>query len=286
MISLPESSGTWIRMLHRPHDLLVQPSITATTPFRLSDRVLLLGTVASPFLLLWFRSMYLWLGLIPLGALILHFWRRNFALFAHAVFWPMFFVGLLCLTWPLSFTAPLGAYLALYAAWPRLRGSTNWLVWGRFTPVAIKWTVPTVFISSGSLLAWVFLFRPDLSDLARMVPRRGPIVLIAIGVVFSVLNAIWEEFILKGIGWKCLEEVFRRGWAVNTGQAALFGAMHIGGFPRGWIGVLMASVYGFVLGVIRKESRGLLAPIATHIFADATIFLILYFISVGILSVQ
>jgi len=286
MISLPESAGTWIRMLHRPHDLLVQPSITATTPFRLSDRVLLLGTVASPFLLLWFRSMYLWLGMIPLSALILHFWRRNFALFAHALFWPMFFVGLLCLPWPLNFTVPLGAYLALYAAWPRLRGSTNWLVSGRFTPVAIKWMVPTVFISSGSLLAWVFLFHPDLSDLARMVPRRGPIVLIAIGVVFSVLNAIWEEFILKGIGWKSLEEVFRRGWAVNAGQAALFGAMHIGGFPKGWIGVLMGAVYGFVLGIIRKESRGLLAPIATHISADATIFLILYFISVGILSVK
>jgi hypothetical protein len=128
-------------MLHRHDHLLSQPSITSPS-FRLSDRVLLLGTVASPFLLLWFRSKYLWLGLIPLSALILDFWRRHFALFAHAVFWPMFFVGLLCFTWPLSFTIPLGVYLALYAGWPRLRESTKWLVSGRFTPVAVKWMVP------------------------------------------------------------------------------------------------------------------------------------------------
>jgi hypothetical protein len=41
-----------------------------------------------------------------------------------------------------------------------------------------------------------------------------------------------------------------------------------------------------VLGIIREESRGLLAPIATHVFADATIFLILYFFSVGLLSAK
>lgn len=211
---------------------------------------------------------------------------RHFTLFAHAVFWPMFFAGLLCLPWPLNFIIPLGAHLVLYAGWPRLRTSANSLVFGRFTPIAVKWMVPTVLISYGGLLAWVLLFHPDLSNLLHMVPRGGPILLIATGVVFSVLNAIWEEFILKGIGWKSLEKVFRRGWAVNTGQAALFGVMHVGGFPRGWIGVLMATVYGFVLGVIRKESRGLLAPIATHIFADATIFMVLYFIAVGILSVN
>lgn len=255
-------------------------------PFRPPDRVLLLAAVASPFLLFWFHPAYRWLGLVPLSALILYFWRRSFTLFAHAVFWPMFFAGLLYLRWPFNFAVPLGAYLLLYAGWPRLRRSTNWLIPGRFTPAAVRWMVPTVVISSSSLLAWILLFHPNLSNFTRMVPRNGPIALIAIGVAFPLLNATWEEFILRGIGWRSLEEVFRPGWAVNTGQAVLFGAMHIGGFPRGWVGVLIAAVYGFVVGIIRKESRGLLAPIATHIFADATIFLIVYFISVGTLSVK
>ena len=267
------------------NDSLVEPSATMTS-FRLLDRALLLGTVVSPFVLFWFRSKYLWLGLIPLGALILYFWRRDFALFAHAVSWPMFFLGLLCLYWPLNFIVPVGAYIALYAGWPRLRRSASCMVSGRFTRVAVMWMVPTILISSGGLLAWVFLFHPDLSDLAPLFPQGGSMVLIATGAVFSVLNATWEEFILRGIGWKSLEQVFRRGWAVNAGQAVLFGPMHVGGFPRGWIGVLIATAYGFAQGIIRKESRGLLAPIATHIFADATIFSILYFVSAGILSVK
>jgi membrane protease YdiL (CAAX protease family) len=245
-----------------------------------------LGVIASPFVLPWFRSKYPSLGLIPLAALIFYFWRRGYALFANAVFWPMFFVGVLWLGWPFNFIVPLGAYLALYAAWMRLRCSTNWLVSGRITPAAVKWMVPTVVISSGSLLAWVFLLHPDLSDLVRMVPHNGPLALAAGGVVFSVFNAMWEEFIFRGIAWKSLEQVFPQGWAVNLGQAALFGTTHIHGFPRGWIGVLMATVYGFVLGIIRKESRGLLAPVATHAFADGTIFMILYFISAGLLPVR
>ena len=51
------------------------------------------------------------------------------------------------------------------------------------------------------------------------------------------------------------------------------------------MGVLMATLYGLVLGIIRETSRGMLAPVVTHIFADATIFLVLYFISTGTLAV-
>jgi len=81
---------------------------------------------------------------------------------------------------------------------------------GRLTKTSIAWMIPTILLSSGRLLAWVFL--------------------------------------------------------------------------RGWAGVLMAAAYGLVLGIIREDSAGLLAPVATHIFADATIFVIIYFISTGILE--
>lgn len=161
-------------MFRRPNDRLVEPSAT-TALLSLSDRTLLLATVVSPFLSLWFRSRYLWLGLIPLSALILYFWQRDFTLFAHAVFWPIFFVGLLCLRWPLNFIVPLGVYIALYAGWPRLRNFTIWLVSGRFTSITVKWMVPTILMSSGGLLAWVFLFHPDLSGLTRMVPQGRPV---------------------------------------------------------------------------------------------------------------
>ena len=41
------------------------------------------------------------------------------------------------------------------------------------------------------------------------------------------------------------------------------------------VGVCLASVYGFLLGLIRRTSGGLAAPIVTHFFADLTIFVLI-----------
>ncbi|NVN89833.1 MAG: hypothetical protein HXX11_04450 [Desulfuromonadales bacterium] len=32
-------------------------------------------------------------------------------------------------------------------------------------------------------------------------------------------------------------------------QAAAFGTLHINGFPRGWIGVVLASVFGLLMAL-------------------------------------
>lgn len=247
------------------------------------DRALLLTLMAAPYLPFLFRSGYFWLGLVPQAAILLHFWRRNFTLWARALYWPMFYIGILLFRWPLKLLVPLVIYLLIYAGWPRFRQAAHWMVAGHFTRTTLAWMAPTVVISSSALLLWVFLLHPNLSDLSAMMPRGGVLALVAIGAGFSVLNASWEEFVFKGIAWNTLDGVIRRSWVTNCIQSAMFGLVHIGGFPRGWLGVAMATVYGFALGMIRKESEGLLAPIVTHVFADATIFLILYFISAGVL---
>jgi membrane protease YdiL (CAAX protease family) len=46
----------------------------------------------------------------------------------------------------------------------------------------------------------------------------------------------------------------------------------------------MAGVYGFAIGLIRERAGGLLAPVVTHFFADATIFVILYLLSIGVIA--
>ncbi len=247
------------------------------------DRALLLGITLAPYLPFLIRSKYFWWGLVPQALVLLHFWRRNFVLWARAIYWPMFYIGILLFRWPVKLLVPLGLYLVMYAAWPRFRMATHWLAAGRFTRFTVVWMVPTILVSSGALLAWVFLLHPNLSDLSSMVPKGGVLALVGIGAGFSVLNAAWEEFVFKGIAWNTLDGVFHRSWITNCIQSIMFGLVHIGGFPRGWLGVAMATVYGFALGAIRKESNGLLAPIVTHVFADATIFLILYFMSVGVL---
>jgi membrane protease YdiL (CAAX protease family) len=65
------------------------------------------------------------------------------------------------------------------------------------------------------------------------------------------------------------------GWSVAL-QAACFGAAHfVEGFPSGWLGFAMASVYGAMMGMVCRRSGGLLAPWIAHVGADLTIFALL-----------
>ena len=58
-------------------------------------------------------------------------------------------------------------------------------------------------------------------------------------------------------------------------QGVIFGIVHAQGFPNGVMGIVMASIYGIMVGWLRHLSRGMLWPVVAHIFADATIFLLL-----------
>jgi len=60
--------------------------------------------------------------------------------------------------------------------------------------------------------------------------------------------------------------------AINLGPGSEPGLAHIHGFPRGWLGVALATVYGLMTRVLRMRSRGLVAPLVAHVAADATIF--------------
>jgi membrane protease YdiL (CAAX protease family) len=61
------------------------------------------------------------------------------------------------------------------------------------------------------------------------------------------------------------------GFAALLLQALAFGAIHIRGFPRGWIGVGLACIYGLLMGVIRRRAGGMFAPWIAHVFTDVVI---------------
>jgi len=55
-------------------------------------------------------------------------------------------------------------------------------------------------------------------------------------------------------------------------QGVAFGIGHWSGIPGGFAGVILASLYGTLLGALRKSENGLLLCIAAHICADTTIY--------------
>jgi len=105
--------------------------------------------------------------------------------------------------------------------------------------------------------------------------------------VFAGVNAFIEEAEYRGVILCALLSpdvapnnpisISTKGIAACLFQAILFGLDHYhGGFPSGVSGFILVTGWGFVLGLLRCLSGGILLSYAIHIVADATIgFLVL-----------
>lgn len=173
--------------------------------------------------------------------------------------------------WPLPFALPVLLVVTLRSRSAAVRDATTWLRGGKLDPGTLLFAAGVAVVSSVALVLWFTYGNADVSDIVAMVPPSSVPTLVAIAVVFSVANALWEEFLLKGMAWDALTRLMNNRWLINVSQAVLFGLMHYHGFPRGITGVILAAIYGFLLGVIRDRSGGMTLVVATHILADLTI---------------
>ncbi len=178
-------------------------------------------------------------------------------------------IALLLLTFPaLSFPpTPLLVALGLGLGMSGFRAP--WLARGQLGGAVAGWIAAFVAASVLALVLWWGLVRPNVSDLPRLPSGFHPVVLIAGVVAWSACNAAAEELYFRGAMQHELVRCFgRSGIAL---QALAFGIMHLHGFPRGWSGVVLASIYGGMMGALRWRARGLLAPWIAHLFADLAI---------------
>lgn len=180
------------------------------------------------------------------------------------------------LSWPFHLLLPLMIYAGLVGAVPSLRSGVLWLRPGRYG-ADIGWlTAITMLLSGTGLLLWYYCSQPNLTPFLEQQPEL-PLALVPLaGLGFAILNAIMEESVFRGILMQSLESALGYGWIPVVGQAVLFGVMHYppGAFPNGLWGVGLTFIYGIVLGLIRRRSLGILAPIVAHVLADAVVFAI------------
>lgn len=179
------------------------------------------------------------------------------------------------LPWQAEMAMALTGYAALTALVPSLRPPPGWSDRGT---LPLRWIALVGGVTPGALTAWLFLMKPDLSDLTSSTLLQVPqAVLIGGGVAFALINAALEELIWRGVIQTALVPALRLragALAVILIQAVSFGLQHAHGFPRGVVGVLLAAAWGVMLGLLRQHSRGLLAPFLAHVVADATIALL------------
>ena len=191
------------------------------------------------------------------------------ALWSWSRIWPPF--------WPFSPFVPLVIYAIAVTAIPSLRRSVTWLRVGETNRSVWFLILVTILTSSSGLLLWFLQVKPDLSRFLGAIPTWHPILLIPVGLGFSVVNAALEEFIYRGVLMQALDAALGPGKMALIVQAVVFGSAHFKGVPDGWIGVGMATVYGLMLGVIRRRGQGLFAPFVAHVCADVVIFCMLAF---------
>jgi hypothetical protein len=182
------------------------------------------------------------------------------------------------------FPVVLGLGLLCYAGVvrgvPWLRGTASWVRWGSFDATIGFLSVAAWFLAAAVLLSWYFLLHPNVVDMVEAyVPDRPLGLLVAGGLIFSMVNAAVEEGAYRGVISHALDSSLGPGFAALLLQAIAFGAIHIRGFPRGWFGVGLACIYGLLMGVIRRRAGGMFAPWITHVFTDVVIAGILVFLA-------
>ena len=182
------------------------------------------------------------------------------------------------------FQVVLGVALLCYAGIvrgvPWLRGTATWARWGSFDATVRFLSLAVWLLSAAALLSWYLLLHPNVADILQaFVPDLPLGLLIVGGLIFSMVTAAVEEGAFRGVILHALDRSLGPGFAALLLQALAFGAIHIRGFPGGWIGVGLACIYGLLMGVIRRRAGGMFAPWIAHVFTDVVIAGIVLFLA-------
>ena len=213
-------------------------------------------------------------GLFLMAIVCKAIYATHVALFA--LIWVLVGFLLYFQLWPLYLLVPLAVYGAAVVLTPQLRRSVRWLHTGHFGPDVRPLVLATVIVSSAALVTWAALTKPDLQRHLALIPEMPLWIYPLAAMGFASINAAMEEIVFRGIMMEVLDSALGETyWSVGT-QAVSFAALHyLAGFPSGALGFLMVLVYGVMLGMVRRRSKGLLAPWVAHMTADITIFSIL-----------
>ena len=138
------------------------------------------------------------------------------------------------------------------------------LSWGEVTPLGIALAVSFGLVGAVVLVTYLRSTGfgvPVIPSMNRWILRTGV-------VGFSVLNSFAEELVWRGSLVDALEKRGFRWGVVGVVTSISFGIAHFYGVPSGAFGVLLASVFGVGMYVLRRISGGLLTPMVGHFIVD------------------
>jgi membrane protease YdiL (CAAX protease family) len=112
----------------------------------------------------------------------------------------------------------LGVGLLVYAviirrvAW--LRRAPNWVRWGSFGSDVKALTAASALVAAIAVWGWYQLLEPNIDDIVRTFVPAAPLgILIAGGLLYSMVNAVVEEGAYRGALLQGLDSALGRGFA-------------------------------------------------------------------------
>lgn len=184
-------------------------------------------------------------------------------------------------TWPVPLLVGLlvAACVARITPWV----SVPWWRGGRVRAAELGLAAALSGVAAVALIVWWRWMQPDLHDVVARIPQVHWLGLVAVGLLFAVTNALVEESLFRGILTEALTEEARLSLpGATVAQAVVFGVLHLHGFPRGALGVVLAGIYGLMMGVIRARSGGLWAAWISHVAVDLVIFSVVAALALGL----
>jgi hypothetical protein len=174
-------------------------------------------------------------------------------------------------SWPFDMFIIVGVSWFVLGRFGNIDFSANWSI--KFTK--IEW-LSFLFISIPSVIFLTVYFK-YFPEIAKKFPLpEVPIWSLPL-LVFSValVNGLREELVYRLIFQRTFLGAMAPVWAILL-QSLAFGFLHFrNGFPQGWIGVGLTTLFGILMGIQFHLTRKMSLAWLTHAFVDAAMFTII-----------
>ncbi len=123
-----------------------------------------------------------------------------------------------------------------------------------------------------ALVAFIASGRADLNTATEGLQSLPVWTLPLVGVGFVLVNPTVEEILFRGVIQEMVTEVSARPAIGIAVQGAAFGTIHLNGVPGGPFGVVMATGWGIMLGIIRHRTGSIRLVWVVHVLANIAIY--------------
>jgi membrane protease YdiL (CAAX protease family) len=172
--------------------------------------------------------------------------------------------------WPLPQAVILLVLIALLRV-PRMQPYATWARRGLWNRDLLKWVMVYSIVPAIALVVWRYTTSDRLERFTAVIPAVPWWAVVAGLPVYAAFNAAYEEVLFRGALMEGLDGALGAGVASIAIQAGVFGVCHYNGFPSGWVGIGLATLYGLMMGHVRRMAQGLLAAWIAHVVADTVI---------------